>query len=186
MQDLGAKIMAWKQDGQLEEFKASKPNDNNSWSMYLLFWGPLIVFVVLWFVFMRQAQNGGNKAMSFGKAQAKGLSSNAKKITFNDVAGCDEAKDDLKEIVEFLKEPSKFVKLGGRIPKGVLLVGPPGTGKTLLARAVAGEAKVQFLVSRVQTLLKCSWELELVESETSLNKERKVPLVLFLSMKSMQ
>jgi cell division protease FtsH len=93
---------------------------------------------------MRQAQNGGNKAMSFGKAQAKGLSSNAKKITFNDVAGCDEAKDDLKEIVEFLKEPSKFVKLGGRIPKGVLLVGPPGTGKTLLARAVAGEAKVQF------------------------------------------
>ncbi|GDX12376.1 ATP-dependent zinc metalloprotease FtsH [Acidobacteriota bacterium] len=144
MQDLGAKIMAWKQDGQLEEFKASKPNDNNSWSMYLLFWGPLIVFVVLWFVFMRQAQNGGNKAMSFGKAQAKGLSSNAKKITFNDVAGCDEAKDDLKEIVEFLKEPSKFVKLGGRIPKGVLLVGPPGTGKTLLARAVAGEAKVQF------------------------------------------
>jgi len=102
------------------------------------------VFVVLWFVFMRQAQMGGNKAMSFGKARAKGLSSSAKRITFADVAGCDEAKEELKEIVEFLKDPAKFLKLGGKIPKGVLLMGPPGTGKTLLARAIAGEAKVQF------------------------------------------
>ncbi|HET6330599.1 MAG TPA: ATP-dependent zinc metalloprotease FtsH [Holophagaceae bacterium] len=143
MQDLGAKILSWKQEGQLDEFSAQKPNDN-SWSVYLLFWGPLIVFVALWFFFMRQAQAGGNKAMSFGKAKAKGLSANAKRVTFADVAGCEEAKDELKEIVDFLKDPGKFAKLGGKIPKGVLLVGPPGTGKTLLARAIAGEAKVQF------------------------------------------
>jgi cell division protease FtsH len=109
-----------------------------------MFWAPLLVFVVLWFVFMRQAQMGGNKAMSFGKARAKGLSSSGKRTTFADVAGCDEAKEELKEIVEFLKDPAKFLKLGGKIPKGVLLMGPPGTGKTLLARAIAGEAKVQF------------------------------------------
>ena len=109
-----------------------------------MFWAPLLVFVVLWFVFMRQAQMGGNKAMSFGKARAKGLSTSAKRTTFADVAGCDEAKEELKEIVEFLKDPAKFLKLGGKIPKGVLLMGPPGTGKTLLARAIAGEAKVQF------------------------------------------
>ena len=143
MQDLGAKILSWKQEGQLDEFSAQKPNDN-SWSVYLLFWGPLIVFVALWFFFMRQAQAGGNKAMSFGKAKARGLSANAKRVTFADVAGCEEAKDELKEIVDFLKDPGKFAKLGGKIPKGVLLVGPPGTGKTLLARAIAGEAKVQF------------------------------------------
>jgi cell division protease FtsH len=87
---------------------------------------------------------GGNKALSFGKAKAKGLSANAKRVTFADVAGCEEAKEELKEIVDFLKDPGKFAKLGGKIPKGVLLVGPPGTGKTLLARAIAGEAKVQF------------------------------------------
>lgn len=143
MQDLGSKIMAWKQDGILDEFKAAKPSES-TWSPYLLFLAPMIIFVILWIVFMRQAQGGGSKAMSFGKAHAKGLSSTAKKITFNDVAGCDEAKEELVEVVDFLKEPSKFVKLGGRIPKGVLLVGPPGTGKTLLAKAVAGEAKVQF------------------------------------------
>ena len=143
MQDLGAKILSWKQEGQLEEFSAQKPSDN-SWSVYLLFWGPLIVFVALWFFFMRQAQAGGNKAMSFGKAKAKGLNVNAKRVSFADVAGCEEAKDELKEIVDFLKDPGKFAKLGGKIPKGVLLVGPPGTGKTLLARAIAGEAKVQF------------------------------------------
>ena len=143
MQDLGSKILSWKQEGQLDEFSAQKPNDN-SWSVYLLFWGPLIVFVALWFFFMRQAQVGGNKALSFGKAKARGISANAKRVTFADVAGCEEAKDELKEIVDFLKDPGKFVKLGGKIPKGVLLVGPPGTGKTLLARAVSGEAKVQF------------------------------------------
>ena len=145
MQDLGKVILSWRQEEppKLDEFKATKPSDNQF--MYLLiFWGPLLVFVVLWFVFMRQAQSGGNKALSFGKARAKGVSSSNKRITFADVAGCDEAKEELKEIVDFLKDPARFVKLGGKIPKGVLLMGPPGTGKTLLARAISGEAKVQF------------------------------------------
>ncbi len=145
MQDLGKVILSWRQEEppKLDEFKATKPSDNQF--MYLLiFWGPLLVFVVLWFVFMRQAQAGGNKALSFGKARAKGLSSSNKRITFADVAGCEEAKEELKEIVDFLKDPARFVKLGGKIPKGVLLMGPPGTGKTLLARAISGEAKVQF------------------------------------------
>ncbi|MBK8725654.1 MAG: ATP-dependent zinc metalloprotease FtsH [Holophagaceae bacterium] len=143
MQDLGKRILDWKVEGQLDEFKAAKPSENN-FLMLIMFWGPLLVFVVLWFVFMRQAQAGGNKALSFGKARAKGMASGQKRITFADVAGCDEAKEELKEIVEFLKDPAKFVKLGGKIPKGVLLMGPPGTGKTLLARAISGEAKVQF------------------------------------------
>ncbi len=143
MQDLGTRIVNWKIEGQLEEFKAAKPSENNFLTI-LIFWGPLLVFVVLWFVFMRQAQMGGNKALSFGKARARGLSANAKKVTFADVAGCDEAKGELAEVVDFLKDPARFVKLGGKIPKGLLLMGPPGTGKTLLARAIAGEAKVQF------------------------------------------
>ena len=143
MQDLGKVILSWKTEGQIDEFKAAKPSENN-FAYVLMFWAPLLVFVVLWFVFMRQAQMGGNKAMSFGKARAKGLSAATKRITFADVAGCDEAKEELKEVVDFLKDPAKFVKLGGKIPKGLLLMGPPGTGKTLLARAIAGEAKVQF------------------------------------------
>jgi cell division protease FtsH len=99
---------------------------------------------VLWFVMIRQMQTGGNKALSFGKSRARLLSMQQKKITFKDVAGVDEAKEELREIIEFLREAQKFQKLGGRIPKGVLLVGHPGTGKTLLARAVAGEANVPF------------------------------------------
>jgi cell division protease FtsH len=106
--------------------------------------GPFLLLGVVWFIFMRQMQSGGNKAMSFGKSRARLLSMQQKKITFKDVAGVDEAKEELKEIIEYLREPAKFQKLGGRIPKGVLLVGPPGTGKTLLARAVAGEANVPF------------------------------------------
>ena len=143
MQDLGKSILSWKQEGQLDEFRAAKPSENNFMYM-LVFWGPLLVFVVLWFVFMRQAQMGGNKALSFGKARARGLNTSARRVTFADVAGCNEAKEELQEIVEFLKDPAKFVKLGGKIPRGVLLMGPPGTGKTLLARAISGEAKVQF------------------------------------------
>jgi len=105
---------------------------------------PLGFFVVLWFFFIRQMQAGGNKAMMFGKSKAKMLNASQKKVTFLDVAGCDEAKEELEEIIEFLKEPQKFQRLGGKIPKGVLLMGPPGTGKTLLARATAGEANVPF------------------------------------------
>jgi cell division protease FtsH len=105
---------------------------------------PFILILGIWFFIMRQMQSGGNKAMSFGKSRARLLSMQQKKITFKDVAGVDEAKEELKEIIEYLREPQRFQKLGGRIPKGVLLVGPPGTGKTLLARAVAGEANVPF------------------------------------------
>ncbi len=106
--------------------------------------GPFILLGAIWFFMLRQMQSGGNKALSFGKSRARLLSMQQKKMTFKDVAGVDEAKEELKEIIEYLREPQKFQKLGGRIPKGVLLVGPPGTGKTLLARAVAGEANVPF------------------------------------------
>ncbi len=104
----------------------------------------MLLIVGLWIFFMRQMQTGGNKALSFGKCKAKLLNTSGKKVTFKDVAGVEEAKEELQEIVEFLKDPQKFQKLGGRIPKGVLLMGPPGTGKTLLARAIAGEADVPF------------------------------------------
>jgi cell division protease FtsH len=110
----------------------------------LLTYGPILLLVALWIFFMRQMQTGGNRALSFGKSKAKLLNTSGKKVTFKDVAGVEEAKEELQEIVEFLKEPQKFQKLGGRIPKGVLLMGPPGTGKTLLARAIAGEANVPF------------------------------------------
>src|ERR1700720_2195583 len=118
---------------------------SGSWPLQLLgTWAPLILLAALWFFMIRQMQTGGNKALSFGKSRARLLSMQQKKVTFKDVAGVDEAKEELKEIIEFLREAQKFQKLGGRIPKGVLLVGPPGTGKTLLARAVAGEANVPF------------------------------------------
>jgi cell division protease FtsH len=118
---------------------------SGSWPLQLLgTWAPLILLAALWFFMIRQMQTGGNKAFSFGKSRARLVSMQQKKVTFKDVAGVDEAKEELKEIIEFLRETQKFQKLGGRIPKGVLLVGPPGTGKTLLARAVAGEANVPF------------------------------------------
>jgi len=118
---------------------------SGSWPLQLLgTWAPLILLAALWFFMIRQMQTGGNKALSFGKSRARLVSMQQKKVTFKDVAGVDEAKEELKEIIEFLRETQKFQKLGGRIPKGVLLVGPPGTGKTLLARAVAGEANVPF------------------------------------------
>lgn len=117
----------------------------STWLTVLISWGPFILLIVLWIGFMRQLQSGGNKALSFGKSKAKVISPSQVKTTFKDVAGVDEAKEELMEIIEFLKDPKKFQKLGGRIPKGVLLVGPPGTGKTLLAKAIAGEAGVPFI-----------------------------------------
>jgi cell division protease FtsH len=123
--------------------RAEEPRENPLLAL-LLTWAPILLIAVLWIFFMRQMQSGGNKALSFGKSKAKLLNTSGKKVTFKDVAGVEEAKDELQEIVEFLKEPQKFQKLGGRIPKGVLLMGPPGTGKTLLARAIAGEANVPF------------------------------------------
>ncbi|MDH5428847.1 MAG: ATP-dependent zinc metalloprotease FtsH [Nitrospirota bacterium] len=123
----------------------AKPLDDGPWYItFLLSWGPFILFLGLWFFLMRQMQVGGNRALSFGKSRARMLTEDKKKITFADVAGVDEAKQEVVEIIEFLKDPQKFQKLGGRIPKGVLIVGPPGTGKTLLAKAIAGEAGVPF------------------------------------------
>jgi cell division protease FtsH len=110
----------------------------------LLSWAPILFIIGIWIFMLRQMQSGGNKALSFGKSRAKLLNNQQKRVTFKDVAGVEEAKEELQEIIEFLKEPQKFQKLGGRIPKGVLMMGPPGTGKTLLARAIAGEANVPF------------------------------------------
>src|SRR6188472_4340942 len=123
----------------------AKPPDESPWYItFLVTWGPFVLFLGLWFFLMRQMQIGGNKALSFGKSRARMLTEERKKVLFSDVAGVDEAKDEVLEIIEFLKDPRKFQKLGGRIPKGVLIVGPPGTGKTLLAKAIAGEASVPF------------------------------------------
>ncbi len=123
---------------------SAKPTEQNPWWNVLLSWLPMLVFIGVWIFFMRQMQGGGTKALSFGKARARLLTEKQNRITFTDVAGVEEAKEELQEIIEFLKDPQKFQKLGGRIPKGVLLMGPPGTGKTLLARAIAGEASVPF------------------------------------------
>jgi cell division protease FtsH len=123
----------------------AKPESDSPWYMSILVsWFPMIVLIGVWIFFMRQMQSGGGKAMSFGKSRARLQSDQSKKVTFEDVAGIDEAKEELGEIIEFLREPKKFTRLGGRIPKGVLLMGSPGTGKTLLARAIAGEADVPF------------------------------------------
>ncbi|MBQ27407.1 MAG: cell division protein FtsH [Nitrospiraceae bacterium] len=122
-----------------------RPDDDHPWYItFLVTWGPFILFLGLWFFLMRQMQLGGNRALSFGKSRARQLSEERKKVTFADVAGVEEAKSEVMEIVEFLMDPQKFQKLGGRIPKGVLIMGPPGTGKTLLAKAIAGEADVPF------------------------------------------
>jgi cell division protease FtsH len=124
--------------------QAKPSDDHNFWFTLLVSWGPILLLIAVWIFFMKQMQSGGGKAMSFGKSRAKLLTETQGQVTFKDVAGVDEAKEELEEIVSFLKDPKKFSRLGGRIPKGVLLVGSPGTGKTLLARAIAGEAGVPF------------------------------------------
>lgn len=124
--------------------EGTMPEGRSLLSQVLISWFPMLFLVGVWFFFMRQMQGGGGKAMSFGKSRAKMLTKDQIKVTFEDVAGCDEAKEEVGEIVDFLRDPTKFQNLGGKIPKGVLMVGPPGTGKTLIAKAIAGEAKVPF------------------------------------------
>ncbi|MDD5204572.1 MAG: ATP-dependent zinc metalloprotease FtsH [Desulfobacterales bacterium] len=123
---------------------AAKPQEDSSWFQVFLSWVPMLLLIGVWVFFMRQMQVGGGKALSFGKSRARLMSDTQERVTFEDVAGIEEAKEELHEIIEFLRDPKKFTRLGGRIPKGVLLVGAPGTGKTLLARAIAGEAGVPF------------------------------------------
>ena len=124
----------------------AKPPEEAPWYMTLLIsWFPMLLLIGVWIFFMRQMQSGGGKAMSFGKSRARLITDKSKRVTFSDVAGINEAKAELEEVIDFLKDPQKYTKIGGRIPKGLLLVGPPGTGKTLLARAIAGEADVPFL-----------------------------------------
>jgi cell division protease FtsH len=131
-------------EAQGVEVTARPAGESPIWQQLFIYWMPFLILIGLWIFFLRQMQAGGGKAMSFGKSRARLLSENTQRITFEDVAGVEESKYELEEIIAFLREPKKFTRLGGRIPKGVLLVGPPGTGKTLLARAVAGEAGVPF------------------------------------------
>lgn len=146
-------IETLRKSGAKVEARPEDTSANTFWGV-LISWFPMILLIGVWIFFMRQASSGNNKAMSFGKSRAR-LIENTKKVTFDDVAGADEAKQELEEVIEFLKEPAKFQRLGGKIPKGVLLVGPPGTGKTLIAKAVAGEANVPFSQFRVLILWRC-------------------------------
>ena len=148
------------------EYSVKSKDESSIWPQVLVWWLPMLLLVGIFFLFMRQLQSGGGKAMSFGKSKAKLLSDHQNRVTFKDVAGADEAKEELQEIIEFLREPQKFQKLGGRIPKGVLMVGNPGTGKTLLARAIAGEAKVPFFSIRAASSLLTSWFWNVVTSSS--------------------
>ena len=163
------------------------PPDTTPWYMQLLIsWLPLILLIGIWIFFMRQMQGGsGSKAFSFGKSRAKLLNQDNLKVTFKDVAGIEEAKEELTEIVDFLKDPAKFQKLGGRIPKGVLLVGPPGTGKTLLAKAVAGEAGVPFYSISGSDFVEMFVGVGAARIRDLFEQGKKTLLVLYLWMKLM-
>ena len=139
----------------------------------------MMLLIGLWVFFMRQMQGGRGGAFSFGKSRARMTGENDHKITFEDVAGCKEAKEEVAELVDFLRNPVKFRKLGAKIPRGILMVGNPGTGKTLLARAIAGEAEVSFFNISGLILLKCLSGSALPECETCLNRPKKVLLVLY-------
>ena len=145
------KTYAPKDDKLVTQFRekgvniTAKPTEDSWYMTFLISWLPMILIIGFWIFFMRQMQAGGGKAMAFGKSKARLITDKSKKVTFADVAGIDEAKAELEEVIDFLKDPKKYTRLGGRIPKGLLLIGPPGTGKTLLARAIAGEADVPFL-----------------------------------------
>ena len=165
---------------------SAKPPAENPWYMSVLVsWFPMLVLIGVWIFFMRQMQSGGGKALSFGKSRARLSSDQSEKVTFEDVAGIDEAKEELGEIVEFLRDPKKFTRLGGRIPKGVLLMGPPGTGKTLLGRAIAGEAGVPFSASAAPTLSRCLSVSVPPGCGIYLSRERKMRPALYSSTKSM-
>jgi len=148
--------------------------------------GPFVLLIGIWFFFMRQMQSGGNKALSFGKSRARLLSMQQKKITFKDVAGVDEAKEELKEIIEYLREPQKFQKLGGRIPKGVLLVGPPEPAKRCWRGPWPAKQTCRSSPSPVQTLWRCLWEWAQAAFATCLSRARRMRRALSLSTKSTQ
>ena len=164
-----------------------KPREEGSLLLAILLnYGPILLIMVVFLYFMRQMQGGGKGgAFSFGKSKARMVDENNNQITFSEVAGADEAKEEVKEVVDFLRDPQKFQKLGGRIPRGLLLVGPPGTGKTLLAKAIAGEAKVPFSVFRVPILWKCLWALALRVCATCSKMPRKMLPASSSLMKSM-
>ncbi len=166
---------------------AKPPEQQGMLMQIFISWFPMLLLIAVWIFFMRQMQGGGGGrgAMSFGKSKARLLGEDQVKVSFADVAGVEEAKEEVAELVEFLSDPGKFQKLGGKIPRGVLLVGSPGTGKTLLAKAIAGEAKVPFSPFLAQTLWKCLSAWAHPVCVTCLSKPKNMRHALFLSMKLM-